>query len=576
MSERGPAGPSGFTVTVSFSPRRNSSSKFVLPLACCTMLMTGRSSRTSMNTTRPAAKSIGLYPSSACGRKATRVESGSRNRTSVSTTPVSSEPRTSPTSIEPDTAPSTTELATRASSVRPACVPTSALSAPRKQARSPTSDQSATPRERRILESLPDRDLHHNPVPEGLSRSQGRVGIADHDDRIRCLWLVQQWPALRRIAVVRRVDAHRPQWCREPDPGAGSDPHAANRDELLAALPHLPGVYKQPQAHPLRENRRRHPELVMEMARRVPAGGRSEHAAPDLLARLKRGGRIERTVEAVKNHVDARPELIASVAAHGVWTAAVKTLVGRHISDVLAGERDVARENRSPAHSPREHSPPPQGVVLRDLDLSPVEFVGRLRADEAGCVEQRRGGDAALGRIEDAVDPVAHRADRHRPELAAVPKEFAARFVAQPEQTAIDPVRRERPSHGIRISEGDGKPPAGVERDTSVSADRLAGVDSELGAPLGDETERGDVGAGHERRLSQRNAERVVEGIDRPRAGEGIAELIESRRLLGCATPELRQATRQVERARAAQEVMGRPAALHTEALHRRVAETKA
>src|SRR6266511_197674 len=56
----GPAGPSGFTVTVCFSPRRSSSSKLVLPLACCTMLMTGRSSRTSMNTIRPAAKSIGL------------------------------------------------------------------------------------------------------------------------------------------------------------------------------------------------------------------------------------------------------------------------------------------------------------------------------------------------------------------------------------------------------------------------------------------------------------------------------------------------------------------------------------
>ena len=150
MSERGPAGPSGFTVTVSFSPRRSSSSKFVFPFWCWTMLMIGRSSRTSMNTTRPAAKSIGLYPSSARGSQATRVESGSSSRTSVSTTPVSSEPRTSPTSIDPATPLSTTELAIRASIVRPACVPTSALSAPRKQASSPTRDQSATPRERRI------------------------------------------------------------------------------------------------------------------------------------------------------------------------------------------------------------------------------------------------------------------------------------------------------------------------------------------------------------------------------------------------------------------------------------------
>src|SRR6059036_1679758 len=60
MSERGPAGPNGFTVTVSFSPRRSSSSKFVRPVACCTMLMIGRSRRTSMKTTRPAAKSIGV------------------------------------------------------------------------------------------------------------------------------------------------------------------------------------------------------------------------------------------------------------------------------------------------------------------------------------------------------------------------------------------------------------------------------------------------------------------------------------------------------------------------------------
>src|SRR5437762_3462413 len=141
MSDRGPAGPSGLTVTVSFSPRRSSSSKFVLPLACCTMLMMGRSRRTSRKTTRPAAKSIGLYPSSARGSHATSVESGSSKRTSVSTTPVSNDPRTSPTSIDPATALSTTAEPTRASRLRPARVPTSALSAPSRQASRPTSDQ---------------------------------------------------------------------------------------------------------------------------------------------------------------------------------------------------------------------------------------------------------------------------------------------------------------------------------------------------------------------------------------------------------------------------------------------------
>ena len=286
--------------------------------------------------------------------------------------------------------------------------------------------------------------------------------------------------------------------------------------------------------------------------------------------------RVDRVVTGVTNDVDTGAQLVAPVASYRVRTAAIEALIGRHVGDGDPGEIDVARENRPAANPPCKHRGPPQGVILRDLDFAPVEFVGRLRSDQARRVQERRGGDTALGRVEEAVHPIAHRTDRHRAEPPPVTEEFAARLVAQPEQTAVDPVRRERPSDGIRVSDGDGKPAAGVEREIGVSADRLASIDAELGAPLRDETQGGHVGAGQERRLSERYAERVIQRIDRPRAGERIAKLIESRRVRGCAGPQLRHTSRQIERARAAQEVMCRPAALHAEALHCRVAEADA
>jgi hypothetical protein len=105
-----------------------------------------------MNTIRPAAKSIGLYPTSARGRNATQRRIPDRSTGHrVSTTPVSSDPRTSAhLDGAGDGRWHTAPLAIRAIMVRPACVPTSAFSAPRKQRAGPTSDQSATPSERRI------------------------------------------------------------------------------------------------------------------------------------------------------------------------------------------------------------------------------------------------------------------------------------------------------------------------------------------------------------------------------------------------------------------------------------------
>ena len=143
-----------------------------------------------------------------------------------------------------------------------------------------------------------------------------------------------------------------------------------------------------------------------------------------------------------------------------------------------------------------------------------------------GRVQKRYRGNTALGGIEDAVDPIAHDADAHRAELPAVAEELAARLVAQPEQAAVDPVRRGRPADGIRVTQGDRQPPARVQRDVGVAADRLTRVDAELRPPLGDEAERRHVGARQERRLPQRDPEGVVERVDRPRAGERVAELL--------------------------------------------------
>src|SRR5882762_5970658 len=116
----------------------------------------------------------------------------------------------------------------------------------------------------------------------------------------------------------------RPKRRREPDPGAGSDPHAAYRHQLLAALPDLSRIDEHPQPHPLRENRRRKPQLGIEDDGGVTAGRRGEHAAEDLLAGEPRGHGIGRG--AVADHVHARAELIAAVAAHRVRTAAVESL----------------------------------------------------------------------------------------------------------------------------------------------------------------------------------------------------------------------------------------------------------
>src|SRR5207247_8574859 len=108
----------------------------------------------------------------------------------------------------------------------------------------------------------------------------------------------------------------------------------------------------------------------------------------------------------------------------------VKRPVRAHRVDVRPVELKFPRQNRPAADPPGEHGPAPDGIVLGDLDLPTVEFVGCLRADEVGRVQKRYRGNTALGGIEDAVDPIAHDADAHRAELPAVAEELAARLVA--------------------------------------------------------------------------------------------------------------------------------------------------
>ena len=189
-------------------------------------------------------------------------------------------------------------------------------------------------------------------------------------------------------------------------------------------------------------------------------------------------------------------------------------------------------------------------------------------------MHQRRGGDAALGRFEHAVHPIAHHRHRHRAELPPVAQEYSARRIAQPEEDAIDGIAGLRASHRVGVTDGDGQGPAGVEGNVGVATDRLTRVDPELRAPLDDEAKGGDVGARQERRLAQRDPQRVVERVDRPRAGERIAELVQSGRLGGSGA-QFGDPGRHVERPRAAEEVVRGPAALHPEALHRRIPEAE-
>src|SRR5438067_3627307 len=177
-------------------------------------------------------------------------------RTSLSTTPVSSEPRTSPTWIVPDTALCTAALAIRASNVRPACVPTSAFSAPRKQASSPTSDQRATPSERRImLERLPHGDLDDDFLPEPFLRAQRRIGGVWKQlrNRLRRIVQEQQWSPFRLVSVVGSVDPDWSERCGEPQAEAGRHANATRGHEFFPALPYLPGIAEQSEPHSLRE-----------------------------------------------------------------------------------------------------------------------------------------------------------------------------------------------------------------------------------------------------------------------------------------------------------------------------------
>ncbi len=75
-----------------------------------------------------------------------------------------------------------------------------------------------------------------------------------------------------------------------------------------------------------------------------------------------------------------------------------------------------------------------------------------------------------------------------------------------------------------------------------------------------------------ERRLPEGDAEAVVECIDGPRPGsEWIAKLLETRALRRKAATEFRDARREIERPRPAKKIVSGPAALHPEALQRRI-----
>src|SRR5207247_2675258 len=78
-------------------------------------------------------------------------------------------------------------------------------------------------------------------------------------------------------------------------------------------------------------------------------------------------------------HLDARPQLVTGVAAHGVRAAAVKALVGRDEMDTLARERDAPRRHDGARQrAPREHPAPAEPRVRGDLELAPVELVQRV------------------------------------------------------------------------------------------------------------------------------------------------------------------------------------------------------
>ena len=124
-----------------------------------------------------------------------------------------------------------------------------------------------------------------------------------------------------------------------------------------------------------------------------------------------------------------------------------------------------------------------------------------------------------------------------------------------------------RAAHRVAVRHRDGNVAPRVEDHRHIRAYRLARIRLELGAPLGEHGEARRVAGRQERRLAQRHRGVVV---DRVRGGVGLQEaahvLLEVR--VGRNTyADFRELSRDVERARAPQEVVGRPPALHAEAV---------